>query len=70
MATVYEIRIEGQIDACWSEWLEGMKITPLETGETVLAGEVVDQAALFGLLNRIRDMNLRLICVESKEDLH
>ncbi len=38
MPTVYEICIEGQINACWSEWLDGMTITPLENGETLLTG--------------------------------
>ncbi len=66
MSTTYEIRVEGQLDVCWAEWLEGMTITPLPSGETVLAGSLEDQAALHGLLNRIRDMNLKLICVERK----
>jgi hypothetical protein len=69
MPTIYEIRIEGHIDACWSEWLEGMKITPLENGETLLAGQVIDQADLHGLLNRIRDMNLKLVYVAKKDDI-
>jgi hypothetical protein len=63
MPAIYEIRIEGHLDPCWSEWLEGMTITPLVTGETLLSGQVVDQAALFGLLTRMRDMNLNLISV-------
>lgn len=67
--TFYEIRVEGQLEPCWSEWLNGMTIAPLDTGETLLSGPVVDQAALYGLLNRIRDMNLKLIGVEKKEAL-
>jgi hypothetical protein len=69
MPTIYEIRVEGRLNPYWSEWLEGMTITPLETGETLLTGAIVDQAALHGLLNRIRDMNLNLICVEKKDEL-
>jgi hypothetical protein len=69
MPTFYEIRVEGQLDLSWSEWLEDMKITSLETAETLLYGPVADQAALHGLLNRIRDLNLKLISVEKKEDL-
>jgi len=69
MLTHYEIRVEGQLEPCWSEWLEGLTITPLETGDTLLSGPVADQAALHGLLNRIRDMNLKLICVEKKEEI-
>ncbi len=69
MPVFYEIRLEGQLDPCWSEWLEGLEITPLKNGETLLSGPLADQAALYGLLNRIRDMNLKLVCVEKKEDL-
>jgi hypothetical protein len=69
MPTIYEIRLEGQLDPRWSEWLEGMTITPLETGETQLTGVVVDQAALHGLLNRIRDLNLKLVSVKERKDI-
>jgi hypothetical protein len=68
MPTTYEIRIKGHLDAGWMEWLEGMAIIPLESGETLLSGPVADQAALYGLLNRIRDMNLTLVSVEKKCD--
>ncbi len=67
MATTYEIRVEGQLDPAWSEWLAGMIISPLDNGETLLAGPLADQAALHGLLNRIRDMNLILVSVMKKE---
>jgi hypothetical protein len=69
MPTVYEIRLEGRLDPRWSEWLDGMTITPLESGETQLTGPVADQAALYGLLNCIRDLNLILISIEKKEGL-
>jgi len=69
MPTLYVIRVESQLDPSWSEWLEGMTITPLETGETLLSGALADQATLHGLLNRIRDMNLKLVCVEKKAEL-
>lgn len=68
MPTLYEIRVEGHLEPSWSEWLEGMTITPLAGGETLLRGEVADQAALHGILNRIRDMNLKLLSVENKDD--
>ena len=66
MPAFYNIRITGQLDPSWSEWLGDLTITPLETGETLLSGLLSDQAALYGLLNRLRDMNLTLLCVEKK----
>jgi hypothetical protein len=66
MPALYEIRVAGKLEQHWSEWLEGMTVTPLESGETLLSGFLADQAALHGVLNRIRDMNLKLICVEKK----
>jgi hypothetical protein len=68
MPVTYEIQIEDQLNSSWSEWLEGMVITPLSTGGTILSGPLADQTALYGLLNRIRDMNLKLVCVEKKEE--
>ena len=59
----YEIRIEGHLDPCWSEWFEGMAIVHPSDSETLLSGPVVDQAALHGLLVRVRDMNLKLLSV-------
>ncbi|MEJ2733156.1 MAG: hypothetical protein P8189_06235 [Anaerolineae bacterium] len=65
-AAFYEIRVQGMLDEGWSEWLDGLDIRPLDTGETVLAGPIRDQAALHGLLNKIRDLGLPLLCVEKK----
>jgi hypothetical protein len=64
MSAFYMIRIVGQLDPCWSEWLGDLTITPLETGETLLSGLLPDQAGLYGVLNRLRDMNLELIYLE------
>ena len=58
----YEIRIKGLLDPHW-EWLEGFIVTYLEPGETIISGSLVDQAALHGLLARIRDLNLTLSAV-------
>jgi hypothetical protein len=61
---VYEIRVEGHLGSSWSDWLEGMSIHHEENGETVLAGQIVDQAALHGVLMKIRDLGLPLIAVK------
>jgi hypothetical protein len=62
-SNIYEIRVKGLLDPRW-EWLEGLTVVHLETGETLLSGPIVDQAALHGLLARIRDLNLTLLSVE------
>jgi len=62
---VYEIRVKGHLGGRWSEWFEGLAITNLENGEAVLFGEIVDQAALHGVLSKVRDLNLPLIAVSS-----
>jgi hypothetical protein len=56
-----EIRIKGNLKQDWSDWLEGLSISNQANGETVLNGEISDQAALLGLLNRIHGLNLQLI---------
>ena len=57
----YEIRVEGHLGSSWSDWFEGMSIHHEENGETVLSGPIVDQAALHGVLMRIRDLGLPLV---------
>ena len=64
----YRIRLKGRLDPKWSDWFEQMKIST-EGGETILTGPVADQAALHGLLIRIRDLNLTLLSVERLEPL-
>lgn len=59
----YRIKLKGHLDQKWSEWFEQMAISS-EDEETVLTGPVADQAALHGLLIRIRDLNLTLLSVE------
>jgi hypothetical protein len=63
----YEIRVEGVLDEHWSAWFDGMQITTEPDGVTVIAGPVTDQAALHGLLIRIRDLGLQLISVRRDE---
>ncbi len=61
----YNIRVKGHLDGRWSEWFDGLQITNSENGVAVLSGEIVDQAALHGVLNRVRNLNLPLISVTS-----
>ena len=63
----YCIRLKEQLDQRWSDWLGGLKMIHEGDGETVLIGEVVDQAALHGLLSKIRDLQLTLISVSPLE---
>jgi hypothetical protein len=58
---VYQIRIKGHLGPRWSEWFEGLTITPEGDGETLLTGPVADQAALHGLLRKVRDLGMPLI---------
>ena len=62
-APVYQIRIQGQIDESWSDWLGGLAITRETGGETLLAGPVVDQAALHGILDKLYALNLTILSV-------
>ena len=60
---VYQIRIEGHLSREWADWFEGLAITALDNGETLLTGPVVDQAALHGLLRKVRDGGIPLVSV-------
>jgi hypothetical protein len=60
---VYQIRIEGQLGSQWTDWFEGLTITQVENGETLITGPVIDQAALYGLLKKVRDLGLPLLAV-------
>ena len=59
----YEIRLKGHLDDRWADWFEGLTITREDNGETRLTGPVVDQAALYGVLRKVRDLGLPLLAV-------
>jgi hypothetical protein len=59
----YEIRVKGVLDSGWSAWFDGLRVTTDNRGETIIAGPVADQAALHGLLAKIRDLGLELLDV-------
>ncbi len=59
----YELCIKGHLDERWSEWFDGLEMTYPSDGETLLSGPVADQAALHGLLARVRDLNLELLSI-------
>ncbi len=61
--TLYEIRIQGHLDSHRAEWFDGLTLTQLPEGITALTGPVIDQAALHGVLSRIRDLGAELISV-------
>ncbi len=65
---VYQIRIKGHIGPEWSGWFEGLVITALDNGDTLLTGPVVDQAALYGLLRKVRDVGIPLLTVVCVKD--
>jgi len=62
-----EIRVKGQLDQHWSDWFEGLTITHNDQNETVLTGPVFDQAALHGLLARLRDLRLPIVSMNLSE---
>jgi hypothetical protein len=64
---LYEIRVKGHLDDRWAAWFDGLTITLQDNGDTLLTGPVVDQAALHGLLKKVRDLGMPLVSVSPVE---
>jgi hypothetical protein len=64
MSDFCEIVVKGHLDTDWSEWFEGLTIAHNDKGETILSGQIRDQAALYGIIAKVRDMGLSLILVK------
>jgi hypothetical protein len=60
----YEIRVQGQLDSNWSDWFNGLDVTPQENGETLIAGPLPDQAVLQGVLTKVFNLKLLLLSVK------
>ncbi len=60
---VYQIRLKGHLSPDWSDWFAGLTIRLTDNGETLLTGPLVDQAALYGVLRKVRDLGIRLLSV-------
>jgi hypothetical protein len=64
---VYQIRVKGHLGPQWADWFEGLAITLEEDGDTLLTGPIVDQAVLYGLLKKVRDLGIPLVSVSRME---
>jgi hypothetical protein len=66
--TVYEIRVRGHLPPGWSAWLDGLTVAHEEDGTTTLTGRLPDQAALYGVLMKLRDLGVTLVAVTPVEE--
>lgn len=64
----FEIRVQGHLDRQWSDWLEGLELEWLDSGEMILSGAIVDQAALLGVLNKLNRLNLTIVSVRAVDE--
>jgi len=62
-AIVYQLRVKGHLGSQWTDWFEGLTVTLEDNGDTLLTGPVVDQAALHGLIRKVRDLGMPLVSV-------
>ena len=67
---VYQIRIKGHLGSGWTDWFGGLTITLEDNGDTLLIGPVVDQAALYGLLKKVRNLGMPLVSVNRIEEIN
>jgi hypothetical protein len=67
---IYQIRISGHLDSQWTDWFDGLSITLEENGDTLFSGPVTDQAALYGLLRKVRDLGMPLVSVVQVQSNH
>jgi hypothetical protein len=65
----YEIRLKGRLDGRWSAWFEGLNLSHADDGTTVLRGRIADQAALHGVLDKVRDLGLPLVAVRRLDEI-
>jgi hypothetical protein len=63
MSTFYQIKVKGHLSSSWSDWFDGLAISNVEHGETLIHGPIADQAALYGVLIKVRDLGLTLLGV-------
>ena len=66
--TAFEIHVQGHLTGEWSDWFEGMELKLMDNGETVLAGTIVDQAALMGILNKLNRLNITLLSINKTKE--
>jgi len=66
MVIRYEIRVCGPLGASWATWFDGFEVKHDASGDTIIAGEVVDEAAFYGLMSRARDLGLTILSVERR----
>ena len=66
---LYEIRVKGHLDVRWTDWFEDLTITLEKNGDTMLAGPVIDQAALHRLLRKVRDLGMTLLSVNLRKEI-
>jgi hypothetical protein len=68
LTMIYQVRIKGPVDFQWADWFAGMTVSATEDGDTLITGPVEDQAALHGLLKKLRDRGLTLLSINGVDD--